>query len=113
MHEWGLTRRLLHVVEEEALARQLTRVKRVRLETGVLSETERDALRFNFKTAARGTVAQDAELDIDELPVKALCPVCHTEVLMTVHDQACTQCQAWPLSPIDGETFRITELVAT
>ena len=113
MHERGLTRRLLRVVEEEARARQLTRVKRVRLETGVLSETERDTVRFNFKTAAYGTVAQDAELDFDEHPVKAICPACLTEALMTCHDQACASCQAWPLSPVDGETFRITELVAT
>jgi len=113
MHEWGLTRRLVKLIEDEALARQLAQVKRVRLATGVLGAAEREALRFNFKTAARGTVAQDAELDIDECPAKALCPACLREVLMIEHDQACPYCQAWPLTPLDGEALRITELVAT
>jgi len=113
MHEWGLTRRLLKLIEDEARARQLTRVNRVRLETGALSAAEREALRFNFLTAARGTVAQDAELDIDECPAQALCPACLAEVMMTHHDQACPHCNAAPLTPLDGEALRITELVAT
>jgi hydrogenase nickel incorporation protein HypA/HybF len=113
MHEWGLTRRLIKLVEDEAQARQLAQVKRVRLATGVLNDTEREALRFNFKTAAQGTVAQDAELDIDECPAQALCPSCLREVMMTHHDQVCPHCHTGPLTPIDGETLRITELVAT
>ena len=91
---------------------RLVRVKRVRLATGVLDDGEREALRFNFKAAARGTVAQDAELDIDECPAKALCPGCLREVLMTHHDQVCPHCQTGPLTPVDVETLRITELVA-
>jgi hydrogenase nickel incorporation protein HypA/HybF len=113
MHEWGLTRRLVQLVVDEALARRVTQVKRVRLETGALSAAELDALRFNFETAARGTVAQDAELDIVACAAKAICPECLSEVMMTHHDQACPQCQAWPLTPVDGETLRVTELVAT
>lgn len=113
MHEWGLTRRLVKLVVDEARARSLTRVKRVRLETGALSTTEREALRFNFETAARGTVAEAAELDIVECPAKAICPACLSEVMIMHHDQACPYCQARPLTPIDGETLRVTELVAT
>ena len=113
MHEWGLTRRLIKLVEDEARARQLAQVTRVRLATGVLNEAEREALRFNFKTAAQGTVAQGAELDIDECPARALCPSCLREILMTEHDQACPHCRTSPLIPMDGEALRITELVAT
>jgi hydrogenase nickel incorporation protein HypA/HybF len=113
MHEWGLARRLLRLVEDEARARRLTRVRRVRVETGALDAAERDALCFNFETAARGGVAEGAELDIIEHPAKAVCPACLSEVMMTHHDQACPRCQARPLTPLDGETLRVTELVAT
>jgi hydrogenase nickel incorporation protein HypA/HybF len=112
MHEWGLARRLLRLIEDEARVRRLTGLKRVRLETGMLDAAEREALRFNFKTAAQGTIAQDAELDIIEYPAKAICPACLAEVLMIDHDQACPHCQTSPLTPLDGETLRITELVA-
>ena len=113
MHEWGLARRLLKLIEDEAVARHLTSVKKVHLETGALSDSEREALRFNFDTAAKGTVAEDAELDIVECPAKALCPVCLSEVMMTQHEQVCPRCHSSPLTPIDGETLRITELIAT
>jgi len=113
MHEWGLTRRLLALVLDEARARSLTQVRRIRLETGALSSREREALCFNFEAAARGTVAENAELDIVERPAKAICPVCLSEVVMTQHDQACPHCRARPLTLVDGETLRVTELVAT
>ncbi len=113
MHEWGLARRLLKLIEDEAHSRSLTRVHRVRVETGALGHAEREALRFNFTTAAQGTVAQGAELDIADLPIKALCPVCLVESLVTDHDQACPQCNAWPLTALEGGALRITELVAT
>ena len=113
MHEWGLARRLVTLVEDEARTRQLTRLIRVRLETGMLGAAEREALRFNFKTAARGTIAQDAELDIVERPAEAMCPACLAQVLMVDHDQACPHCRTSPLTPLDGETLRITELVTT
>ena len=113
MHEWGLSHRLLELVVDEARARRLTRVKRVRLETGALSIREREALRFNFETAARGTVAEDAALDIVECPTRAMCPACLSQVMMTHHDQVCPHCGEHPLTLVDGETLRVTELVAT
>ena len=113
MHEWGLARRLLKLIEDEARTRRLNRVSRVRVETGALDAAEREALRFNFETAARGTVAEAAELDIVEHPARAICPACLREVMMTFHDQACPYCQAQPLTPVDAEALRITELVAT
>lgn len=113
MHEWGLSRRLLEFVENEARARRLTRVSRIRLETAVLHAAEREALRFNFHAAAQGTVAQDAELDIEIRPARALCPGCLAEVEITQADQTCPHCGAQALTPLDGEVLRITELVAT
>ena len=113
MHEWGLARRLVTLVEDEARTRQLTRLIRVRLETGMLGAAEREDLRLNFKTAARGTMVQDAELDIVESPAESMCPACLAQVLMVDHDQACPHCRTSPLTPLDGETLRITELVTT
>jgi len=113
MHEWGLSHRLLKLIEEEAQTRQLRRVSRVRLETGALSAAEREALRFNFQIASQGTVAQGAELDIDECPTQAFCPGCLSNVMITFSDQACPRCQMQALTPLGGEVLRITELVAS
>lgn len=113
MHELGVTRRLVKLVEDEARARRLTRVKRVRLELGALAGIEDEALRFNFRAAAQGTVAQDAELDIVSCPDRAWCPQCRAEIMVASRDQPCPACKSWPLTPLDHEALRITELVAT
>lgn len=111
MHEWGLIRRLLELVEEEARVRRLTRVSRVRVETGLLNDAERAALQLNFQSAAQGTIVQDAQLIIDECPARVLCPHCLNEVLITQHDQDCPLCHGAPLLPGHNETVRLTELV--
>lgn len=112
MHEMGLTRRLVKLVEDEARARHLTRIKRVRVELGALAGIEDEALRFNFRAAALGTIAHEAELEIVTRPDRAWCPQCHAEVDVINHIQACPVCKSQPLTPLDREALRVTELVA-
>lgn len=111
MHEWGLARRLLQLIEDEARARRLTRVGRVRL-CGALNPAECETLRFNFLAAARGTVAEQAELEIESRPVQGRCPACGCEVPMSDHHQPCPRCRMQILAPVDGNLLRIVELAA-
>jgi len=111
MHEWGLTRRLLQLVEDEAKALRLTRISRVRL-CGAMNPAEFDTLRVNFLAAARGTVAQEAELEIESCPVPGRCPACGCETLIRDHHQRCPRCGGEPLVALGDELLRIVELTA-
>ncbi len=113
MHEWGLAQRILKQIEDEAQARRLTRISRVRVETAALNAAECEALRFNFESAARDSIAEDAVLDIVAGPGQALCPVCLSEVTIADHHQPCPRCGAQPLTMLHADSVRITELVAT
>jgi len=111
MHEWALTRRLLQLIEGEARARRLTRVSRVRLR-GALTPAECDSVRFNFLALARGTIAHEAELEIESHPVSARCPACGGEALMLDHHQPCPHCAMPTLAPVEGELLSIIEMTA-
>jgi hydrogenase nickel incorporation protein HypA/HybF len=70
MHEMSLLRGLLAQIEATALRNGAHRVSVVRLKLGPLAHIEPDHLREHFATAARGTIADAAWLEIqstDEL----------------------------------------------
>ncbi|MFN2644439.1 MAG: hydrogenase maturation nickel metallochaperone HypA [Burkholderiales bacterium] len=63
MHELGISRNIVAIVDEAAAGR---RVRRVTLEIGKLSGVMAHAVRFCFDVAAHGTALEGAELEIRE-----------------------------------------------
>jgi hydrogenase nickel incorporation protein HypA/HybF len=65
MHEFSLIKDLLHKVTTTALTQQATRVRGIKVKLGALSHISPDHFREHFIHAARGTVAESAELIIE------------------------------------------------
>lgn len=61
MHELGLTRNIVAIVEEKASGRQ---VERIQLEIGRLAAVLPEAMKFCFDVCTQGTVAEGATLEI-------------------------------------------------
>ncbi len=79
MHELGIMESAMAAVLRTAGEKHAKRVHRVVLRVGSLSGAEPDALRFAFDIVTRGTPADGAVLDIDEVPARAVCPDCSLE----------------------------------
>ncbi|HEX15721.1 MAG TPA: hydrogenase maturation nickel metallochaperone HypA [Deltaproteobacteria bacterium] len=79
MHELAIAQSLLQILEEEALAHGAKRVTRVKVRVGVLSGVIPEALRFAFEVASRGGVAEGADLEIEEVPLRIRCGACGGE----------------------------------
>ena len=73
MHELSIATSVVETCAEHAGG---ARVLRVRLEVGQLAAVLPDSLRFCFEACARGTVVEGAELDIHEIPGRAVCGTC-------------------------------------
>ena len=73
MHELSLCEGIRTILESEAEKQAFQSVKRVKLEIGVLSGVEADAMRFSFDMAMAGSIAEGAVLDIVETPGQAWC----------------------------------------
>ena len=79
MHETGIMESALAMVARHAAGHECRRVSRVVLRIGVLSGVEMEALRFAFDVVSRGTVAEGAEFEIEEVPVAVYCHACQEE----------------------------------
>lgn len=80
MHELSIAQSVVAAVTERADGRQ---VRRVSIVVGRLSGVAPDALSFSFGLVCEGTVAEGAELVVDEPPGRARCRACDTEFGVT------------------------------
>lgn len=76
MHETVLAQSILQVAEREARERGGRRITRVHLKLGNLEGVRAEGLREAFGIAARGTIAEGAEIVIDAVPGRVECRAC-------------------------------------
>lgn len=110
MHEMSLCESILQVLEEQAKVQDYARVKVLRLEIGALAGVEPEAMRFGFDVVKRGTLAEDAELEIIHVPGQAWCMPCGKTVSIQQRFDACPHCGGYQLQISGGEELRIKEL---
>lgn len=110
MHEMSLCESILQVLEEQARAQDYARVKVLRLEIGALAGVEPEAMRFGFDVVKRGTLAEEAKLEIIHVPGRAWCMPCGKTVSIQQRFDACPHCGGYQLQVTGGEELRIKEL---
>lgn len=110
MHEMSLAEGVLQLVEETAQRENAQRVKLVVLEIGRLSTVEPEALRFCFEAVTHGSIAQDASLEILDVPGAGWCMPCGETVPMTEAYSACPKCGSYQVQPTDGTEMRVKEI---
>lgn len=110
MHEMAICESIRQILEEQAQAARFARVERVVLAIGALSGVEIEALRFGFDVVMRGSVAQDAKLEIEDVPGTAWCMVCAQTVEIAARYDACPRCGSYQLQVTGGDDMTIREL---
>ena len=97
MHEMALLRNVVDIVLDEVAGTDIVSVKKVVLAVGDMRDVVDAFVPGLFKRLARGTVAQDAEVEIIHVPVTARCKSCGFVLPIDVHDKAtwtCPSCHA-------------------
>lgn len=110
MHEMSLCEGIRRVIEDQAHAHAIDRIKRVRVEIGRFAGVEVDALHFAFDVVMRGSVAEGAELITLDLPGRAMCFDCMKEVELNARLDPCPECGGGKLMPQGGDEMRIKDL---
>lgn len=110
MHEMSLCEGVLQVLTDNARQQGYNRVRTVWLEIGALSGVETDALRFSFDVVMRGTLADQARLEIINIPGRAWCMRCARTVAVGQRFDACPDCGSYQLQVTAGDEMRIKEL---
>jgi hydrogenase nickel incorporation protein HypA/HybF len=76
MHEMSIAQSLLDLVREEMAKNEVTRLVRVKINSGELSGVVADALHMAFEALTRDTSLQGAELVIESVPLRVKCGAC-------------------------------------
>lgn len=112
MHEASIASELLKIAVDECNKNGYTRINSIKVLIGKASGVMPDALLFAFNILKEGTPAKNAELIIEEIPVKAICNDCgrsfETEVSYLVVE--CPFCGSFSLKIESGKELNITEM---
>jgi len=110
MHEMSIALDILRSVEETSRQHSATDVTRIRVEVGALAGIFVSALDFCLDVAKRNTIAESAEIQIDEIAGTGQCPLCKTVVpLQTLHT-VCPKCSDAFVSVTSGNELRILDI---
>jgi hydrogenase nickel incorporation protein HypA/HybF len=112
MHEFSLAQALLEIVAQEAGRHGVKNVQRVGIKVGAFSHVAPQALVFCFDAVKPGTVAEEAELLVERVPLRGLCPQCGTESDINEPTDQCPQCGFVPLKIIKGRELYVAFLEA-
>jgi len=103
MHELAVCQGVMVQVEQIARREGAERITRILLSIGPLSGVEASLLRGAFPIASAGTVAERAELAIEEPAVKVKCLSCSAESEATANRLLCAACGDYRTRLISGD----------
>jgi hydrogenase nickel incorporation protein HypA/HybF len=92
MHELSFATQILDRVQQEARNFPRSKVTRVRLSAGELLCIENASLTFCLEAIAAGTVMENAEIEIAEVPLELECAQCGRTPVASALEPHCPRC---------------------
>lgn len=112
MHETAIVTGLIRILETHAARHGATHITRVRLKVGRLRAVEPQQLCSCFEMFAEGTIAEGAELLIDELGVRGRCRNCAAEFAVARYRFVCPGCAGSDIEVTQGQELYIESFEA-
>ena len=110
MDEHEIANHVLEVVDQAAYQRSISRILGLHVEIGGRRIFDPDRLQTAFATAARGTVAEGAQLVVKILPVRHHCENCGHDFDATGVELSCPDCSCPHTRMIGGEELRLLDM---
>ncbi|MCG6936986.1 MAG: hydrogenase maturation nickel metallochaperone HypA [Gammaproteobacteria bacterium] len=110
MHELAICQSLIDQVEAIALERNARCVTSIVIGIGPLSGVEAQLLKNAYPVASAGTIAEDAELVIELLPIKVSCTQCGSESEALPNKLICKQCGDWRTTLVSGDELMLLSI---
>lgn len=107
MHETAIVAGLMRILEQQAGRHGVARIARVTVKVGRLRAVEAQQLRACFEMFAEDTVADGAELVVEEVPVRGRCRACGKEFEVPRYRFECPDCGGGDIEVIQGQELYI------
>jgi len=92
MHELGITENILSIVLSHGEEEGAGRITKVTLKFGEMTQIVDESIRFHFDILSKDTIAEDAELVIERIPIKVRCHKCGEIKEASDYDFICPSC---------------------
>ena len=107
MHELAVCQALIEQIEQIVQRHEASEAVRIELRIGPLSGVEPHLVEQAFPIASAGTVAADAELVIDSLPVMVRCAECGSTTSVLPNRLVCASCGDWHTTLVSGDELEL------
>ena len=102
MHELSIVASLFEILEAKAKENQAIRIVRVKLKVGKMAGVVPEFLQTAFDSYKQGTIASEARLEIEEIPLKMRCRKCAAEIEKEDFVLVCPSCSSTDLEIREG-----------
>jgi hydrogenase nickel incorporation protein HypA/HybF len=102
MHELSMVSSIFRILETVAEENRLTSITKVKLKIGKLQQIVPEMFTFAFETVAKGTKAEGAQLEIEDVPITMQCQACETVFVVEEHMYICPECSGTSLTTQQG-----------
>lgn len=93
MHEAAIAQSILDIAEREAHKHHATKINKIKLTLGEFRGVVKEALEFSFAAMKPGTLASNAELEIETVRLRVECRNCEgIQVAMNDFTLLCPRC---------------------
>ena len=110
MHELGIMTGVMEAVENSAVQAGATKVLKVTLSIGEMTEAIEDSLRFAFEVLTEGTISEGAELEINMVTPRSLCLDCGAEYEHDRFHMVCPECGGYNTKLLAGREMQIDSI---
>jgi hydrogenase nickel incorporation protein HypA/HybF len=107
MHELSICQSLIQQVENIAQQRNAHTVSLIVIGIGPLSGVEAQLLKNAYPIASAGTIADQAELTINTIPLKVKCNQCGKESEARPNKLNCRHCGNWQTQLLSGDELML------
>lgn len=93
MHEAAIAQSILDIAEREARKHHSAKINKIKLTLGEFRGVVKEALEFSFAAMKAGSLAADAELEIETVRLRVKCGNCEdVQVAMSDFTLLCPNC---------------------
>jgi hydrogenase nickel incorporation protein HypA/HybF len=113
VHELQVTERILDIVLQHASGHDVSRIVRIRLTIGELSELEDEWIQRYFDFLSRETLAENAELAIERAPIVLACESCGCSFEIhrnELENPACPECRDSSCRLVSGREYLVKNI---
>ncbi|MFP4466642.1 MAG: hydrogenase maturation nickel metallochaperone HypA [Candidatus Goldiibacteriota bacterium] len=110
MHEISIAEEIKHIVFEKMKEQKMNKIYSVSLVFGEMTSVVPDALRFAFESVFSETPAEGAEIKIEMVKIKALCPECGKKSELKEFEFICPHCAGMKLEIIQGNEMIVKSI---